>query len=116
MKFIHLSDLHLGKRVNEISMIKDQEDILLKTLGIIDKEQPDCVIIAGEAVELCDYFLTALANRNLVTFIISGNHDSPERVAFGSKIMSTSKIYISPVYNGNISPITLEDEFGAVNL
>ncbi len=125
MKFIHLSDLHLGKRVNEISMIKDQEDILLKTLGIIDKEQPDCVIIAGdlydkaiptaEAVELCDYFLTALANRNLVTFIISGNHDSPERVAFGSKIMSTSKIYISPVYNGNISPITLEDEFGSVN-
>ena len=93
MKFIHLSDLHIGKRVNEFSMLEDQEYILAKILQVIDEEAPNGVIIAGdvydksvpsaEAVRLFDDFLYRLAKRKMPTFIISGNHDSPERIAFG---------------------------------
>lgn len=97
MKFVHLSDLHLGKRVNEYSMLEDQEYILTKIINIIDDEKPAGVIIAGdvydksipsaEAVQMFDDFLTRLAKRNLQVFVISGNHDSPERMSFGSRLM-----------------------------
>ena len=126
MKFIHLSDLHLGKRVNEYSMIEDQKYILTKIIGIIDNENPDGVIIAGdiydkavpsaEAVQLFDNFLESLSKRKLQVFVISGNHDSPERIAFASKIMDASGIHMSPVYDGNIVPISMTDEFGIVNI
>ena len=125
MKLIHLSDLHIGKRVNEYSMLEDQKYILNQILNITDKVSPDCVIIAGdvydktvppaEAVALFDDFLVNLSNRNLSVFVISGNHDSPERIAFGGRLMHSSKIYMSPVYDGRLSPVTLEDEYGAVN-
>lgn len=124
MKFIHLSDLHLGKRVNEFSMLDDQEYILGQITDIIDDEAPQAVMIAGdvydksvpsaEAVQLFDDFLNRLAERDLQVFIISGNHDSAERIAFGSRIMDRSGIHMSPVYDGNISPFTLRDEFGTV--
>lgn len=126
MKLIHLSDLHLGKRVNEYSMLEDQEYILKKIINVIDDEKPDGVIIAGdvydksipsaEAVQLFDDFLVQLAKRSLKVFVISGNHDSPERIAFGSRIMDASGIHMSPVYSGDIAPIPLEDEFGTVNI
>ena len=126
MKFIHLSDLHLGKRVNEFSMLEDQEFILIKILNIIDEQHPDGVIIAGdvydksvppaEAVELFDNFLVNLAKRGAKVFVISGNHDSAERIAFGGRLMDKSGIYLSPVYNGHISPITLTDAHGEVNV
>ena len=126
MKLIHLSDLHIGKRVNEYSMLEDQEYILKEILGIIDAEAPDGVIIAGdvydkavpsaEAVALFDEFLFKLAKRKLSVFVISGNHDSPERIAFGGRLMETSGIYISPVYDGKTEPITLSDEYGNVNI
>lgn len=126
MKIIHLSDLHLGKRVNEFSMIDDQRYILKKIINIIDDENPDGVIIAGdiydksippaEAVELFDDFLVRLSKRKLHIFVISGNHDSPERIAFGRELMNMSGVYISPVYNGEIIPISLEDKFGKVNI
>lgn len=126
MKLIHLSDLHLGKRVNEYSMLEDQKYILKKILGIIDDEKPDGVLIAGdvydksipsaEAVELFDDFLVRLAERHLQVFIISGNHDSPERLAFGGRLMDASGIHFSPVYNGDVSPFRLTDEFGAVDI
>ncbi|MBQ1517515.1 MAG: exonuclease subunit SbcD, partial [Clostridia bacterium] len=97
MKLIHLSDLHLGKRLNEFSLIEDQEYILKEILHIIDNEKPNGIIIAGdvydksvpsgEAVELFDDFLVKLAKRELQVYIISGNHDSPERLAFGNRIM-----------------------------
>ena len=126
MKFIHLSDLHLGKRVNEFSMLEDQEFILIKILNIIDEQHPDGVIIAGdvydksvppaEAVELFDNFLVNLAKRGVKVFVISGNHDSAERIAFGGRLMDKSGIYLSPVYNGHISPITLTDAHGEVNV
>ena len=124
MKLLHLSDLHLGKRLNEYSMLEDQEYILKKIINVIDVEKPVAVIIAGdiydksipsaEAVKLFDDFLVSLAKRKLEVFIISGNHDSAERIAFGSRIMDASGIHLSPVYDGKVMPITLSDEFGDV--
>ena len=126
MKFVHLSDLHLGKRVNEYSMLEDQEYILTKIINIIDDEKPSGVIIAGdvydksipsaEAVQMFDDFLTRLAKRNLQVFVISGNHDSPERMSFGSRLMDQSGIHISQVYNGQIEPFAMENDHGAVNV
>ena len=126
MKFIHLSDLHLGKRVNEFSMIEDQDYILKKILEVIDEEKPDSVIIAGdvydksvpsaEAVALFDSFLVSLAERNIQVFFISGNHDSAERIAFGSRLMDASGIHLSPVYSGEVSPIEMSDDYGRVNV
>ena len=126
MKLIHLSDLHLGKRVNEFSMIEDQKYILTKIINVIDDEKPNGVIIAGdvydksvpsaEAVELFDDFLVRLAKRNLQVFIISGNHDSPERLAFGNRLIDASGIHLSPVYSGEIRPYALEDAHGKVNI
>ncbi len=126
MKFIHISDLHLGKRVNEFSMLEDQEFILTKLINIIDMQKPDSIIIAGdvydksvpsaEAVELFDDFLVRLAKRDLKVFVISGNHDSSERIAFGGRLMDKSGIYMSPVYNGKVEPITLSDDFGEINI
>lgn len=126
MKFIHLSDFHLGKRVNEYSMVEDQQYILSQIINIIDEENADGVIIAGdiydkyipstEAVQLFDDFLVRLSNRNLKVFVISGNHDSPERIAFGNRLMHGSGIYMSPVFNGNIVPVKLEDDFGKLNI
>lgn len=126
MKFLHLSDLHLGKRVNEFSMLEDQAYILESILNIIDDTHPDCVIIAGdvydksvpssEAITLFDDFLVALSNRALQVFIISGNHDSPERLSFASRLIDRSGIHIAPVYNGNVTPIALNDDFGTVSV
>ncbi|MGN1138435.1 MAG: exonuclease SbcCD subunit D [Ruminococcus sp.] len=125
MKIMHLSDLHLGKRINEFSMLEDQKYILTKIINIIDEQKPQAVIIAGdvydksvppaEAIELFDDFLVRLSTRNLKVFVISGNHDSAERIAFGGRLMDKSGIYMSPVFNGKVEPITLEDEFGDVN-
>ncbi len=126
MKFIHLSDLHLGKRVNEFSMIEDQAYILKKILGIIRDEEPDGVLIAGdiydksipsvEAVGLFDDFLKRLAGQKVPVFIISGNHDSPERLAFGAELIKLSGIHISPAYSGRVEPISLKDNYGAVHI
>lgn len=125
MKLVHLSDLHLGKRVNEFSMLEEQDYILRQILSVIDGERPQAVIIAGdvydksvpsaEAVQLFDFFLSSLAKRGLEVFVISGNHDSPERIAFGGRLMQKSGIHMSPVYDGTVEPITLSDEHGAVS-
>lgn len=124
MKLIHLSDLHLGKRVNEFSMIEDQKYILNEILRIIDKEAPDGVLLAGdlydrpipsaEAVQLFDRFLTQLAERKIPVYAISGNHDSAERIAFGSQIMSSSGICMTPVYDGKTEKYCLTDSYGEV--
>jgi exonuclease SbcD len=126
MKLVHLSDLHLGKRVNEYSMLEDQAFILKRILGIIETEKPDAVILAGdiydksipsaEAVQLFDDFLYQLARLRLEVFVISGNHDSPERIAFGGRLMDASGIHMSPVYNGSVAPVTLTDAYGPVNI
>lgn len=126
MKLIHLSDLHLGKRVNEFSMLEDQKHILLEILKIIDQEQSGGVLIAGDiydksvpsadAVAVLDDFLVRLSKRNLQVFIISGNHDSPERIAFGGRLMERSGIHLAPVYDGTVNPIRLTDEHGPLNI
>lgn len=126
MKLIHLSDLHLGKRVNEFSMLEDQKYILKKILNIINEQSPDALLIAGDiydksvpltsAVQLFDDFLCRLAKRGLQVFIISGNHDSAERMAFGGRLMDISGIHMSPVYNGEVEPFRLKDEHGNVNI
>jgi len=125
MKLLHLSDLHLGKRLNEFSMIEDQAYILQQIVGIIRQQQPDGIILAGdiydkavpsaEAVQLFDRFLDQLAELGQQVFVISGNHDSAERIAFGGGLMKKSGVYMSPVYDGEIKPIILTDGHGEVN-
>ena len=119
MKILHTSDLHIGKRVNEYSMLDEQRFILKEILDIAQTEQPDAIILAGdiydksvpsaEAVSLFDDFLVGLARLGKAIFIISGNHDSAERISFASRIMETNKIYLSPVYDGTIRPVILPD-------
>ena len=124
MKIIHLSDLHLGKRVHEFSMLDDQRYILKQILEHVAEEHPDAVILAGdiydkpvppaEAVQLFDQFLCGLAEQGVEVMIISGNHDSAERIAFGGKLMEHSGVHVSPVYDGDVKPVELEDAYGIV--
>lgn len=126
MKLIHISDLHLGKRVNEFSMLEEQEHILNKIADIAAAEKPCILAIAGdiydksvppaEAVSIFDDFLCRLSDENIPVYAISGNHDSAERIAFGSKLMDGAGIHFSPVYKGSCTPYTEEDEFGRVNI
>lgn len=126
MKLMHLADLHLGKRYNELSLIDDQKYILGEILKIASEVAPDGVILAGdiydksvpsaEAVELFDWFLNGLAELNLQVFIVSGNHDSPERIAFGERFMGRSGVHISPVFDGKIKRVTLTDKHGEVHV
>ena len=126
MKFIHLSDLHLGKRLNDFSLIEDQKYILEEIIGIITEEAPDGILIAGdvydksvptaEAIRLFDGFLTALAEKGVPVFIISGNHDSVERISFGARLMDASGIHIAGVYEGEVKPCILHDSEGEVRI
>ena len=126
MKLIHLSDLHIGKRVNGFSMLDDQKRILEQIIGIVDAEQPDAVIIAGDvydksvpstdAVQVFDDFLYCLSRRKIHVFVISGNHDSAERMAFASQLIDMAGIHIAPVYDGTVRKFALEDEHGIVDI
>lgn len=126
MRLMHLSDLHIGKRLNEFSLLDDQSYILDEILRITEEQKPDAVAIAGdvydkstpsaEAVALFDSFISRLAKLVKPIFVISGNHDSAERIAFGSSLMQTAGVYLSPVYNGKAEPVKVEDEFGSVNV
>ena len=126
MKLIHLSDLHLGKRVNEFSMLEDQRYILRQILDIVRAEAPDGVLLAGdlydkpvppaEAVALLDEFLVALAETGTRVFAVSGNHDSPERMSFGGRLMEGSGVHIAPAYRGETEPVVLTDGHGPVYL
>lgn len=125
MKFIHLSDLHLGKRVHEVSMLPEQAALLPQILQIVDEERADAVLLAGdvydktipsaEAVNLLDRFLWELAQRQVPVLMISGNHDSPERLSFAGRLLEHSGIHISPVYDGQVEPVTLTDQHGPVD-
>lgn len=126
MKFIHLSDLHLGKRVNEFSMIEDQQYILTKIINIIDEEHPDGVLIAGDvydrsvpsedAMQLWDDFLNKLSVRKIEVYAISGNHDSAVRFADHGKLIENAGIHLAPVFNGEVKTIACEDEYGKLNI
>ncbi|MCM1179909.1 MAG: exonuclease SbcCD subunit D [Clostridium sp.] len=131
MHFIHLADLHIGKRVNEFSMIEDQRYVLEQVLQLADWQMADGkgldgVLIAGdvydkpvpaaEAVQLLDWFLTQLANRKLPIYMVSGNHDSGERLAFGAHLLRTSGVYVESVYDGTLHSVTLEDAYGKLHI
>lgn len=123
MKFLHLADLHLGKILQEQSLIEDQEYMLNQIIEIIEKENIDAVLISGdvydrsvppaEAVNLLDCFLkTLIKELKIKVFMIAGNHDSKDRLAFGSKIFEDEGLYIESKYNGDLRKVELQDEYG----
>ncbi|MBR5168535.1 MAG: exonuclease SbcCD subunit D [Salinivirgaceae bacterium] len=127
MRLLHISDLHIGKHVNGFSMIDEQRHVLGQICDVVQQQKPDAVLIAGdvydksvpsaEAVQVFDWFLTKLtesATPDSHIFIISGNHDSPERIAFGAQIMSRQNIHLSPVYDGTVKPVIISDKDGPV--
>lgn len=126
MKFIHLSDLHLGKRLEEFPLLQDQEYILNEILTIIKDEKPDGILIAGdiydrsvpptEALSLFETFLVNISRENLSIFIIGGNHDSIERLSYCREFFKSNQIYISPSYQGHIEPITLKKQDEEVDI
>ena len=126
MKFLHISDLHIGKRVNEFSMTEDQKYILNQILRIAEQERAEAVLIAGdvydksmpsaEAVQMFDWFLTGLADLGKTVIAVSGNHDSPERIAFGGALMRGRGVYVSPVYRGEALEVELRDEYGDISV
>ncbi|MEG1803116.1 MAG: exonuclease SbcCD subunit D [Lachnospiraceae bacterium] len=126
MKLLHMADLHIGKRVNGFSMLEEQRQIFAQVIEIVQRERPDGILIAGdvydksqpsaEAVELLDEFLTNLTKQGKPIFMISGNHDSPERLGFGSRIMEKNGVFIAGVYNGTIQSEVLQDEYGPVHI
>lgn len=119
MKILHLADLHIGKRVKELSLIEDQRYILEEIFTIADREKVFAVIIAGdvydksvpsaEAVTLFDEFLTRLSEAGKKVFVISGNHDSAERIAFASSLVEPSGVYFSRTFSGGIRGVPLSD-------
>lgn len=124
MRLLHLSDLHLGRRLYDLSLLEDQTYILDQILSLVDQNRPDAVLLCGdlydkavppaEAVQVLDRFLTELAKRETAVLLISGNHDSAERLQFGADIFSNKKIYISSVFSGAAEPVVLEDKHGKV--
>jgi len=126
MKLMHLADLHIGKRVHGFSMLKDQHYILEQILSLVDREKPDCVLVAGdvydkpvpsaEAVTVLDDFLAGLYERRVCVCLISGNHDSAERLDFGSRIFESRNIHVAGLYEGQSSMVELQDEHGRVRI
>ena len=126
MKFIHTADLHIGKSVCEHSMLDEQRFILASILDVVKREKPDAFLVAGdvydksvpsaEAVAVLDDFLVRLSETGTKVFVLSGNHDSAERIAFGGRLMANRGVYMSPVYSGAFTPVTLKDESGEVDV
>lgn len=124
MKFLHTSDLHIGKRIFETSMIEDQKHILKQICEIARSENVQAVVIAGdiydravpstEGVTLLDDFLTELTGSGIRVILISGNHDSPERVAFADRILEKQGLFLAGNCQGGLKTISLEDDFGLV--
>ena len=126
MKILHLGDLHLGKALSEYSLIEDQKYILDQILDIISEKRVDAVLIAGDvydrslpseaAVGLLDDFISELADKNIGTYMISGNHDSESRLEYGSRLFSGKNIHIASVFSGELARRTAQDDFGEVNI
>ena len=126
MKFLHTADLHIGKSTCEHLMLDEQRHILASILEAVRGEKPDALLIAGdvydksvpsaEAVAVLDDFLVRLSETGTKVFVLSGNHDSAERIAFGGRLMEDRGVHMSPVYSGEFAPVTLQDEFGEVDV
>ncbi len=126
MRFLHLGDLHLGKSLGDFDLIGDQKYILDQILAVIREKTVDAVLIAGDvydkaipseaATNLLDYFLCHLAETGVKTFLISGNHDSDDRLNYGSRLFQDNQIFISSVFRGELEKYTVEDEQGEVDV
>lgn len=126
MKFLHIGDLHIGKRVNEISMVDEQRQILKQIVRVAVTEQADAVVIAGdiydksvptsEAVGVLDGFLIALTANHIPVLAVSGNHDSAERLAFAAGILEKQDVYFSKVFSGELQCVEMQDAYGVVNI
>ena len=126
MRLLHCSDLHLGKRVHECSMTEEQRHILKQIASIAVAQQVDGIIIAGdlydklvpsiEAVGLLDEFLTSLWEQHLPVYLISGNHDSPERLSFGTQLLEQNDVYLAGIFTGKAQHLSLQDAYGALEL
>lgn len=126
MKFLHTGDLHIGKKIFEQSLLEDQKVILDQIEKIAYANEVDAVLIAGdvydrsvpstEAVKLLDDFLTRLVDRGIKVIMISGNHDSPERVAFADRILEKKGLYIAGTYRDCLKTVTLTDDYGPVEI
>lgn len=126
MLLAHISDLHLGKKLHEFSLLEDQEYILMKVLEIVKEKKVDGILIAGDvydksvppadSIQLFDEFLTLLAQLDVPVFVVSGNHDSPERLSYGARLLKSKKIFFSPVFQGDLEPVTLKDEYGPLHV
>lgn len=126
MRFIHLGDLHLGRYLGDFDLIDDQRYMLDQIIEIIRQKSVDAVLIAGDvydksvpseaAMNLLDYFLRKLAENKVKTYMISGNHDSDDRLNYGSNLFQVNDIYISSVFDGTLHRYSLTDEYGSVNV
>jgi len=125
MKFFHISDLHIGKNVNGFSMLGEQKNAFKQMIGYIRAERPAVIIIAGdvydraipsvEAVRLFDDLLTALFREEVAVMLISGNHDSPERLSYANRLLADKRIFLTGTFNGRARKITLNDEHGEIH-
>nr|WP_294682226.1 exonuclease SbcCD subunit D [uncultured Anaerotignum sp.] len=126
MKLFHISDLHLGKRIYEFSMLEEQRELLSAILQKIDEEKPQALLISGdiydkpvpptEAVKLLDAFLTELSARNLHTYLIAGNHDSAQRLEFGKEIFGKECIHISGSLGAGLEHFAETDAYGSLEV
>lgn len=126
MRLLHVADLHIGKRVNEFSMLEEQRHVLTQVVSLLRERSVDALLVAGdlydksapsaEAVALVDWFLSEVAATGVPAVVIYGNHDSAERVAYAARLLGRQGIHVSPVFNGHIEPVTLEDGYGTVDI
>ncbi|MBE5803060.1 MAG: exonuclease SbcCD subunit D [Clostridiales bacterium] len=126
MRFIHLSDLHLGKQMNDLSLLADQEAILEQILSITEEEKADAVLIAGdvyqratpqaEAMALFDRFVSRLAEASKKVFVVSGNHDSALRISYFASLLKTAGVYVSESFDGRLQQVELRDKDGELSV
>ena len=126
MKFFHISDLHIGKKLREMDISKDQEHIIQQIIKKADEYSPDAILIAGDiydrsvppasALNLFNDFITELESRDIKVFVISGNHDSPDRLQFGKSILKKNDVYIAGTFDGKLQKVELTDEYGDINI
>lgn len=124
MRFLHIADLHLGKQMNDVSLLPDQEYILQQIVSIADSERVDAVLIAGDvyqrsspqadAMELFDCFVSQLVSQGRKVFIISGNHDSAQRISYFSSLIKASGVYVTEAFEGKLQRVTLQDPSGDI--
>ena len=126
MKFAHLADLHIGKKLNGISLLEDQRYVLNQVVDIVKKEKVDGILLAGdiyqtsqpssEALSLFDEFLGNLVKANIPCYMISGNHDSEQRIAYFSRLIRKANVFTNELFNGTIQTIKVEDEYGELHI